>query len=373
MDATSIVAARTLAVVVALYGALIASFAWRAMRARLEDRWSAASAAIVLAVAAYLLWDAAAIFPAPFSVWTLIAFLGGAVFTLTYTLGRYQELIDEFRESFGHRMNAILADTVPEQRLARLRDLRERFQWSHEERRKMPHLLMGIFLVLYVAVGHFIVRGAWITLYGGEATGGPSLHLQEAATGPWLVAGHYISQFALWLIFAVLVPVELLRLRYPELSYPFKQVILSRLREKEAALFGAHVYITATLPLAILWLNREPSSWAVTIPAVMAVFGVTVFADAASAIVGKRYGRRKWWHNDNKSLVGTSAGALVAFVVAWPFTGTIMAIVAAAVFVIVDVGAPKPIPVTDNILNPVALALAFDVGQRFLAPVIPFY
>ncbi len=362
---------------VAIYAALVSVYAINAFRVRLTDRWSALLSAVVLALLALVLFTRGAeIFPSPLSVWAFGACIGGVLFTLTFTLGRYQEHIDRFRRRFGDRLNELMEATIPEDRLSALRGLRERFDWGHEERRKLPHLLMGLFLAIYLALGYLVLRGIWNLTYGGqpgEGAGESIGNLYAASHGHWLVAGHQFAVFALFLLLFVILPPELLRLKYPELSYPFKQIILSRMREREYGLFVAHFYITATMPLAVLWVTRDPANWERTIPAVLAIFGVTVFADAASALFGKRFGRRKWFHNADKSYVGTTAGTLVAFATALPFVGVPMAVVSAAVFLIIDVVGPVPIPITDNILNPLALAGAFWLLEDYLAPMFPFY
>ncbi len=362
---------------VAIYAVLVAAYTRNAFRVRLTDRWSALLATVVLGLLSALLFTRGAeILPAPLSVWAFATCIIGIVFTLTFTLGRYQEQIDKFRSNFGDRLNELMEATIPEDRLARLRGLRERFNWGHEERRKLPHLLMGLFLVIYMALGYLVLRGIWNLTYGGrpgDLTGESIHNLYAASHGSWLVAGHQFGLFALFLLLFVILPPELLRLKYPELSYPFKQIILSRMREREYGLFVAHFYITATMPLAVLWVTRNPEDWHRTIPAVLAIFGVTVFADAASALFGKRFGRRKWFHNADKSYIGTTAGTLVAFATAAPFVGIPMGVIAAAVFLIIDVVGPVPIPITDNILNPLALAGAFWLLEDHLAPMFAFY
>src|ERR1041385_258931 len=122
---------------------------------------------------------------------------------------------------------------------------------------------------------------------GGLALAGEGAHnlyvASHAAVGRWLVAGQVVGLLCcLGLVFCVL-PTELLRLRYPELSYPFKSVITSRLRRREKGLFGAHYYIAASVALVALWLTRDPAAWDTGVFAVCAAIAVSVFADIASA------------------------------------------------------------------------------------------
>lgn len=376
--AAAILAGGTLA-----YALLTGWYTMRAFRAQLEDRWSAALATLVMAALAWVLGTRGSeLVPAPFSVGLVAVYLVSIAITLTYTLGRYQERIKRFTETFGKRLNALLADIVPEERQAEWTRMRAAFTPTPEGRRKMPHLMMGIIIPLYAVVGYLVLRGVWDFAYGGEPGDGTGFAGEgirnlyaatHAADGTWLVAGQMFGVFCLLGLLYVLVPTELLRLRFPELSYPFKAIILSRLRRREKGLFGAHYYIAATTPLAAIWLTRDPAHWDVTIAAVLAVVAISVFADAASALVGTRWGKRKWFHNPNKSYLGSVGGTLVAFAVALPLVGLPVAIAAAAVFLVVDIWAPVPISVSDNILNPLALTACFVALQDHLQPWFPYY
>lgn len=379
VEQVSRTAAYVLAGGVAVYAVGTGQMAWRGFRARLEDRWSAIVATLVMAgLAIMLAWRGADIFPAPFSVWALVVYAGAVVVTFTYTVSRMHDRIERFQTEFGARFNQLLERTLPEDRLEEIERLRAKWRADSEGRRKTPHLLMGLFLVFYGALGFWVLRGIWQATYGGDPAGGGegvvNLHAAtHAADGTWLVAGHVFGLLMMLLLLFVLAPTELLRLRYPETGYPFKHVILNNLRPKEKGLFGGHYYIAAALPLAALWLTRDTAAWDTGIPAVLAVLCVTVFADAASALVGVRFGRTKWPHHPGKSLQGTAAGVVVAFAVALPFVGPAVAAVAGAVFLAVDALAPVPFPVSDNLLNPLALAIAFTLADPWLEPMIAFY
>lgn len=367
-----------LAALLSLYTLGIGYNAMRAVVNRLEDRWSSVLATGVGAALSAAFWvDGERILPAPFNVVVLIMAVTAIAIMLTYTLGRYQEKIQRFQDEAGERLNELLQEMVPSDQLRTIREWRARLRPDKELFRKTPHLLMGIFTITYTALGYLILSGLWAGLVGGmPGTGESAQNLHVAFThpdAPWLVAGHMFSLTLLIGLFVFITPNEFLRLRYPELSYPFKQTILRAMRKKEEGLFGAHLYILVALPLAILLLTWEPPHWHVTIPAVVAVLAVTIFGDSASALFGKRFGRRKWPHNADKTYFGTLAGACTSFLVAVPFVGLPMAVVSAGVFVLVDVVAPIPAPFTDNILNPIGLAVAYLIGVAWLDPWIPFY
>ncbi|HLF15922.1 MAG TPA: hypothetical protein VI796_00600 [Candidatus Thermoplasmatota archaeon] len=367
-------AALLLAAGTAAYALLTGYYAWRAFRVKLEDRWSALLATgVMLAMALLLYRDGATLVPAPFSVAIVVVYVGAIVVTLTFTLGRYQEKIERFKEVFGRRLNAILQDLRPAERKTELHRIQAEMQLGHEGRRKAPHLMMSAFLLLYGALGYLAVRGLWSLVGGGPGSGESLRNLYEASHHGWLAAGHLFAVFGLFTVLLVILPTELLRLRYPETSYPFKAIILSRLRTREAGLFGAHYYIAATVPLAVLWLTRDAAHWDTGIPAVFAMLAVSIFADTASALVGIRFGRRKWFHNPNKSYLGSVGGTLVAFAVALPFVGLPVAVASALVFLLVDVLAPVPFAVSDNILNPLALAATYTLLHGQLDPMLPYY
>lgn len=372
-------AALALALGLGVYAVGTIVYTMRAFRVGLEDRWSSMVASgVMVALSAAMAAFGAHVLPAPFSLWALLVWVGAIIFTFTYTASELHDRIEAFQDRFGDRFNQLLEDKLPEDRLAALQDLRARWQEDKEGRRKAPHLLMGLFVVFYAAVGYVAVRGIWLGLYGGSPAGGgeaaTNLFLAaHADPGAYLVPGHLFGlSLALMLLF-VIAPTELLRLKYPETGYPFKAVILNNLRDKEAGLFGAHYYITASVSLAALWLARDPATWDTGIPAVMATVAVTVFADTASALFGIRFGKRHLPHNSGKTYVGTVAGGLVAAAVALPFVGIWVGLASAVVFIVVDVAAPVPINVSDNLLNPIALAAVYTVLQGSIDPLIPFY
>lgn len=373
-------AAAALAGLTFAYAVFTGYYAVRGLRAQLEDRWSAVVCTVVMGLLAVTLWrDGARLLPAPFSVFVLVVAIAGIVLTLTYTLGRYQERIERFKVEFGERLGALLEKLVPEERQAEWERMRKAWRPTPEERRKTPHLLMGIFLAFYAGVGFLLVRGVWDLLYGADESillldGGEGIrNLYLAAHGGVLAAGQVFSLTCLLGLLYLLVPTELLRLKYPELSYPFKALILTRLRKRERGLFGAHYYLAAATPLAVLWVTADPARWDATIPAAAAILVVTVFADAASALVGIRFGERKFPHNPRKSYAGAAGGTLVAFLATLPLLGWEGALVSAAVFLAIDVIAPVPVFVSDNLLNPVALSVAYLAIVDRIQPWFPYY
>lgn len=338
----------------ALYTIETAWFTRRGFMASLEDRWSALAATFSIAgLTALVAWQGPTLFPNPIGPFVAIIGVIALVNSYTFTLGRYQEKIDKFVAEFGARMETVLGDLLPEERLDAFKQMRLQ---DPEQRRKTPHLMMALFLVFYLLAGYLFFNGLAAVMPAGIVHD----NLLTAANYGWLGAGHVFAMMLLVGLLLILAPTEMVRLRFPELSYPFKEIIEPNLRRKEAGLFGAHYYIVIALGIMAISLTYDANSWDARIPLVLAAYAVTIFADAASALIGKPYGKRKWFHNQDKSYLGTLAGFIVAVAVALPFLSVPWAIACGVVFVLVDVIGPVPIPISDNILNPLALgALLF--------------
>lgn len=369
----SVVAAKLLALGVGVYAVLTARHTLTAYQRHLEDRGSSLLATWVMIGLAILLWyEGARLLPAPFSVTVLVIYVMGITITLGWTAGNAARRLEKIKDDVARLVEEWAEKTLPEaQREAWMK--RRFLELNPEQKRKTPHLMMGLFVAGYAFAGYFILLGI-TRVTPVDSLGMENLNnLQVFLDAGWIASGHIVAMTLLMGLLFLLLPVEMVRLQFPEMDYPFKGTIQGLMRERERGLFGAHYYISATLPMAILWLTEDPTGWDKTLFAVMAMLGVTVFADAASALFGVRYGRAKWPHNPNKSLVGTAGGGLVAFAVALPFVGLPVAIASALVFILVDVLAPVPFSVTDNILNPLALAAAYILLADHLAPWIPYY
>jgi dolichol kinase len=347
----SVASARLLAVGTLLYAFACSLHARRALRLRLADRWSTLGTSLTLGALAVALWAwGAALLPAPFSTALALLLVGGLVFTLLFTALRLQRLVERLKHALP----------VPPVTMLDL-----------EARRKVPHLLLGLGLLLYAGAGHFILAGA--ARLHSLVAGPPPTNLAAARDAAWLWGGHVVALWALLAVLYLLLPVELVRLRFPDADYPWKRIILPRLRSMEGDLMGAHIHISAALCLVYVVLGRDLAQWPRTVPASLAVLAVSVFADSASALFGRRWGRAKWVHNAGKSYVGSAGGTLVAVLVALPFVGVWGALAAALVFLLMDVVGPVPLPVSDNLLNPLGLAALFLAFPDLVQPLLPVF
>ncbi len=344
----SLVSARLLAVGTAAYAVAAGFYASRGFRLRLPDRLSSIGTTVALGCLAVLLWVVGpAALPSPFGPSLLVVLVASAVFALVYTALQLQRLVDRLRDA-----------------LPPIRPIADA-----EARRKMPHLVMGLMMLYYVGVGHVLVLG--IALLSVGTPGEAFSNLIAVRDAPVWYAGHVIGLWWLLFLLFALLPVELIRLRTPDAPFPFKRTILSRLRSREEGLMGAHIHMTVALAAAWLVVAPDPAMWATGVPSCLAILAVTVFADSASALAGKRWGRRKWFHNADKSYLGSAAGTVVAFLVCLPLVGPAVAILCAAVFLVVDFVGPIPLPVSDNLLNPLGLAALLVSVQGSVHPLLP--
>ncbi|HUR61955.1 MAG TPA: hypothetical protein VM286_06285 [Candidatus Thermoplasmatota archaeon] len=344
----SIAAAHALAAATLAYAIACGFHARRALRLKLADRWSTVGTTVCLAALAVALevWGAD-LLPSPFGVTLLLLLVAGLLFTLLFTALRLQRIVERLKQ-------ALPLPPAP--------------AMHHETRRKLPHLMMGFGLLFYVGAAHFLLL-AIAGLHSLVAP--PPSNLVAAGTAPWVWSGHLLSAWTLLAILFLLLPVELTRLRFPEADYPWKQIILPRLRSHEGGLMGAHIHMSAALSLCYVLLGHDLARWDAAVPATLAMLCVSVFADAASALFGIRWGRSKWPHSQGKSYIGSAAGTLVAFFVALPFVGAWGALAAAAVFLAMDLVGPIPLPVSDNLLNPLALTALFVAFPGLVHPVLP--
>lgn len=344
----SLVSAHLLSAGTAAYALFAAGHTRRGFRQHLADRWSSLGTTLCLVAIAILLWTVGPrVLPSPSAPSLLAVLVGSAMLALGYTALRLQRVLDRIRAHLPPI--PVTAD--------------------EEARRKTPHLMMGLITLYYVGLGTLLMTGLALTRLADTQEAYPNL--VAARDAPVWVAGHLLGLWWVLFLLYALLPVELIRLRAPDAPFPFKRTILSRLRSHEAGLLGAHVHMTAGLATAWLLVAPDPTTWSRDVPACLAILVVTVFADSASALAGRRWGRTKWFHNPNKSYLGSAAGTFVAFAVTVPLVGPAVAVLCAAVFLTMDVLGPVPFPVSDNLLNPLGLAVVLMVVRDAIHPLIP--
>jgi dolichol kinase len=148
----------------------------------------------------------------------------------------------------------------------------------------------------------------------------------------------------------VLMTIEITRLS-KKIHYPFQRVVQLTLRYKELDTFAAHTHFNVGYLLVAL--VQPPLMF-------LATMCLIAFADPFASTIGIRYGKRRFKWN-GKSLEGTIAGAVAAFVTMLLFVGPLYSLIGALGFVLVDLFTPKPFEVSDNLTMPVMNVILFGV------------
>jgi len=173
-----------------------------------------------------------------------------------------------------------------------------------------------------------------------------AIHTATLVVPVWIaLAPDPLRHRGLLLAFALVLGLDVARLRLPPVGRWAERRVGPYLRPRERhRLTSVHYLTFAALVLARL-LPRGIAA---------AALAFLVVGDAAAAVVGRRYGRRRW---GKKSLEGSAAffaACIAAGLVFLPGHG-LAVVVAALVATLVEA---LPLPVDDNLSVPVAAALA---------------
>jgi dolichol kinase len=169
-------------------------------------------------------------------------------------------------------------------------------------------------------------------------------------------AVEYLTMMALIgsLMFAI-IP-DLIRIIWgPEYSI-FNFLSHSMLRNKEINAAGPQIYIiTGFIFSYMLYM-----AGIIHILAFFAGILIACLSDAAAALIGRGYGKRKVkvMSKETKSVEGFLAGTILAYLIGLILVGPIYAIIGSIVFFITDY---FPIYTADNILNPIFIPIGFQL------------
>ncbi|MHA1818893.1 MAG: hypothetical protein ACTSU2_06825 [Promethearchaeota archaeon] len=155
----------------------------------------------------------------------------------------------------------------------------------------------------------------------------------------------------------VLLTIEITRLSNKH-HFPFHKTVQRNLRYSEIDSFASYTHFILGYSFA-----------AVMLPSLLfvAVLSIISFGDAAASIIGMRFGKHHYKHN-NKSVEGSIGGFIFTFIPVWIFAGPIYALVAAVGFTIIDIYTPKPIKASDNILTPMVITILFIILSLMNVP-----
>lgn len=138
------------------------------------------------------------------------------------------------------------------------------------------------------------------------------------------------------------------------------RILTPALREGEAGGYMASFFFLAAMFVVTLLLP---------LPLAAGAMSVLTYGDPAASLVGRRWGRRKWRHNPQKSVEGTlamfgvSSGLLLALVPGVHPATAVLAALAASLF------ESLPLKIGDNLILPLlgGMVLATDIGAQVVA------
>ena len=169
-----------------------------------------------------------------------------------------------------------------------------------------------------------------------------------------------LTMFALIAVLVLTIISDLIRVlwgaEYSIFNYLTKQV----LRKKEYNAAGPQIYlITGAIFSFMLYIMGL-----VHILAVVAGIMVACFSDALAALIGRKWGEHKvnCIGGEVKSVEGFLAGVGSAFIIGLIAVGPIYALIGALIFFLLDY---FPLPVADNILNPILITIGIGVAFFF--------
>ncbi len=132
--------------------------------------------------------------------------------------------------------------------------------------------------------------------------------------------------------------------------FPMGKILENTLRESEVNAYASYVHFSVGFLYASL---LSPPTL------LLGIFALFTFGDTMAATIGIRIGKHKIKVNPKKSWEGTIAGFLASFLIAVPFVGWEWGFAGALLFVLIDVITPTPIPISDNILVPIAIPILY--------------
>ncbi|MFX1298499.1 MAG: diacylglycerol/polyprenol kinase family protein, partial [Promethearchaeota archaeon] len=228
--------------------------------------------------------------------------------------------------------------------------------------RKAFHILIIGVLAVYLIVGKLLID----SLYTYLST--PAYDYWGYRFADWSVidSGKLVSMFGITVVFEFIFLLDLIRLKAPRY---FPARILSNLyREKEKDTLGPHIYLVVGILFSVIVFPP---------PIAMAVIAISALGDATATIVGVTKGKRRMRSGiSNKTWEGSIAGMIASFLfgfigfIALAFTPTYFGYVkndigtgiligllinaaAVPIFFLIDYYTPKPLPFSDNLLNPI--------------------
>ncbi|NMC03794.1 MAG: hypothetical protein GYA24_01215, partial [Candidatus Lokiarchaeota archaeon] len=220
---------------------------------------------------------------------------------------------------------------------------------KYEAIRKATHVVIVLVIVCYIIIGPAFMQVVnWLLRvvpgFGVDGLDGHTIFF----------AGQYTVSFLTIIAFLGLATSEIVRVFFYR-AYPLKQVKAIFRRKETGAALGSHMSLTVGSLVVILVFGPYYPSIA------MASISISAIADGAAGIIGRRFGRHAYqtlFSRKRKTLEGLLSATVVSIVLSlsllvyqFGIASFFMAFIATLVLDGIDL---LSIPVSDNLLNPIA-------------------
>ncbi len=251
------------------------------------------------------------------------------------------------------------------------------FSLSKEGKRKILHLLAILYIacwivqpIIFVSVYYFAYPAVINTVSTEQFTNISFYGAAEIPIEVFLQNGVVLQFFVLICTFYVSADAELLRLRFPEYRFPFKKTLQTTRRATEVSDISSHLHLMIALAISTLMLTFTSTDRIAGCWAQMGIVCISTFGDLTAALIGRKFGKHKWPIHKGKSLEGSAAGMIVAFLTSFVFLGPVLALIGTLVFLFTDIILSK-LAISDNIANPILLGITFKILIFLVNPLIP--
>ena len=248
------------------------------------------------------------------------------------------------------------------------------FTPKKEMQRKLIHLCSILFLATWV-LQPLVFYG--VTILYSRIANTPTFenyynahYLFEFEDVELMLCNGLIIQFLLFLwIFWYTANADIMRLRFKKYDFLFKRMFQITRRPTEINDISASVLLLLSLATAAIILTYGSANRIAGIYAQMAVICISVLSDMFAALIGRKWGKHKWPIVKGKSFEGSIAGFLIGFFTAALFIGWFLALIGALIFIFTDIALAK-VKISDNVSNPILLAIVFKLLIGFVDPMI---
>lgn len=339
--------------------------------ARSQNRWNSLLVIILLVFIAifislpfsasifYLFMPMNWFFIVMVGVLTLFFFLFASIKKTTQDENAFNE---ELKKGMDEDLDKTLNDT-------------HNFTLKQEFKRKLIHLLV-IFYVTAWIIEPAIFYGVQFLYAGVSNTASAenfynSQFLFEYSNVNLILQNALVAHFFMLLvIFMANANAEIMRLRFPNKAFVLKKTLQKTRRPTEIHDISPSILLLLGLATSSIILTYGTSDRILGIFAQIGVIIFTVLSDMFAALIGRKWGKHKWWCVKGKSYEGTIGGFLIGVLSSIIFLGPIIAFIGGAIFVFTDIALDK-LKISDNALNPILMAITFKLLIGLVYPLIP--